>query len=55
MLISVRAISEAELNLAIVRNPLVVNVGTTVMEAIARMSGVRSVCSVDQTTGSQYG
>ena len=54
MLISISAISDAELKLAVVRNPLVVNLDTTVMEAIAQMSGVREVCSVTQTTDSQY-
>ena len=53
MLISVNAISEAELKLAIVRNPLIVTANITFMEAIAQMSGVRSSCSVAQTTGSQ--
>ncbi len=46
MLISVNAMSEAELKLAIVRNPLIVTADTTVTEAIAQMSGVKGVCSV---------
>ena len=42
--------SEAELKLAIVRNPLIVTADTTVREAIALMSGIRGVCSVAETT-----
>lgn len=53
MLIPANSISEAELKSAIVRNPLTVTKETTVMEAIAQMSGVRAVCSVSQATDSQ--
>jgi len=42
-----------ELMSAIIRNPLTVTPNTTVMEVIAQMSGVRTVCAVYQTTHSQ--
>ncbi|MGM3306037.1 GAF domain-containing protein [Anabaena sp. WFMT] len=60
MFIPANAQTQAELRLAIVRNPLVVTPETMVMEAIAmlaagitQMSGVRSVCSVSQATDSK--
>jgi CBS domain-containing protein len=52
MLLPTTALSQTELKSAIVLNPLVVTADTTVLEAIAQMSGVRSVCSVSQTTDS---
>lgn len=42
-------LTQAELKTAIIRNPLVVTPDTSVIEAIAQMSGIRSVCSVFQT------
>jgi PAS domain S-box-containing protein len=53
MLLPTTALSQTELKSAIVRNPLVVTADITFMAAIAQMSGVRSVCSVSQTTDSQ--
>ncbi|MEA5617705.1 GAF domain-containing protein [Cronbergia sp. UHCC 0137] len=53
MLTPINALSETELKLAIVRNPLMVTPDKTVMEAIAQMSGVRAICSVSQATDSQ--
>ncbi|MTJ14864.1 GAF domain-containing protein [Anabaena sp. UHCC 0187] len=53
MLTPINAISEAELKLAIVRNPLIVQSDTTVTEAITLMSGIRRVCSVAETTDNQ--
>jgi signal transduction histidine kinase/CBS domain-containing protein len=38
------SLSRGELSSAIIRNPLVVNPGTTVIEAIAQMSGIRTIC-----------
>ncbi|MBD2295689.1 GAF domain-containing protein [Anabaena sphaerica FACHB-251] len=53
MLTPTCALTPSELKSAIVLNPLIVTPDTTVMEAIAQMSGVRAVCSVSQTTDSQ--
>jgi PAS domain S-box-containing protein len=53
MFISTNVLTQAELQSAIIHNPLVVDPTTTVMEAIAQMSGVRTICSVATTTDSQ--
>ncbi|AFZ57995.1 GAF domain-containing protein [Anabaena cylindrica FACHB-243] len=53
MFVPAKAHTQAELRLAIVRDPLLVTPETTVVEAIAQMSGVRSVCSVSQNTDSK--
>ncbi|MBC1218790.1 response regulator [Nostoc sp. UCD121] len=45
MFISSTALTEADLESAIVRNPLIVSPNTSVMAAIALMSGSRTVCS----------
>ncbi|MEH2307039.1 response regulator [Nostoc sp.] len=45
MFISSTALTEADLESAIVRNPLIVSPSTSVMAAIAQMSGSRTVCS----------
>ncbi|QLE50188.1 response regulator [Nostoc sp. C057] len=45
MFISSTALTEADLESAIVRNPLIVLPSTSVMAAIAQMSGSRTVCS----------
>jgi len=42
-----------ELSAAIIRNPLVVSSETTVMEAIAQMSGLRSSCETTEAASSQ--
>ncbi|MEM9541542.1 MAG: PAS domain-containing protein [Cyanobacteria bacterium P01_E01_bin.42] len=49
MALSVPALTNAELELAIVRDPLVVSPETTVMTAIAEMSGVRLRCNATRT------
>ncbi|WP_341736594.1 GAF domain-containing protein [Microcoleus sp. CAWBG640] len=53
MLTPATALTPAELTSAIVRNPLMVAPDTTVMEAIAQMSGVRTICSTSKTADSQ--
>ncbi|UKO99552.1 EAL domain-containing protein [Nostoc sp. UHCC 0870] len=45
MFISSTALTEADLESAIVRNPLIVSPDTSVVVAIAQMSGIRAVCS----------
>ncbi len=50
MLDPVTVITQSELISAIVRHPLVVNPETTVMEAIASMSGIRVVCAAHEDT-----
>ncbi len=47
------ALTPVELRAAIVQEPLVVPPETTVMEAIAQMSGLRSLCHTTQTADSQ--
>ncbi|MEZ2234252.1 GAF domain-containing protein [Microcoleus sp.] len=53
MLTPATALTPVELTSAIVRNPLMVAPDTTVMEAIAQMSGVRTICSTSKTADSQ--
>jgi len=54
MFIRTTALTPVEqLRAAIVREPLVVSPDTTVMEAIAQMSGVRSLCNTTRTADSQ--
>jgi PAS domain S-box-containing protein len=48
MSLPANTLTPAKLKSAIVRNPLIVTPDTTVMDAIAQMSGVRSVCAVSQ-------
>ncbi|NEQ43548.1 MAG: PAS domain S-box protein [Leptolyngbya sp. SIOISBB] len=50
---SVTTLSRQELQSAIVRDPLVVTPETPVIEAIARMSGLRSQCDSDRNAESQ--
>ncbi|MBD2354452.1 EAL domain-containing protein [Tolypothrix sp. FACHB-123] len=45
MLISTTALTAADLESAIVRNPLIVSPDTSVSAAIAQMSGIRAMCS----------
>jgi signal transduction histidine kinase/CBS domain-containing protein len=51
MLINPTSLTKGELSSAIVRNPLVVSPETTVIEAIAQMSGIRTIC---QTANSAH-
>jgi signal transduction histidine kinase/CBS domain-containing protein len=51
MLINPTSLTQGELSSAIVRNPLVVSPETTVIEAIAQMSGIRTIC---QTVNSAH-
>ncbi|MCL1472215.1 PAS domain S-box protein [Argonema antarcticum] len=53
MFIRTTALTPVELRAAIVREPLVVSPDTTVMEAIAQMSGVRTICPTTKTADSQ--
>ncbi len=53
MLKPATALTPAELTSAIIRNPLMVAPDTTVMEAIAQMSGVRTICSTSKTADRQ--
>ncbi|MEA5577425.1 GAF domain-containing protein [Anabaena sp. UHCC 0451] len=53
MLISTSDPTQTKLMSAIIRQPLIVAANTTVMEVIAQMSGVRTVCAVSHTTHSQ--
>ncbi|WP_341731700.1 PAS domain S-box protein [Microcoleus sp. EPA2] len=53
MLTPATALTPAELTSAIVLNPLMVAPDITVMEAIAQMSGVRTICSTSKTADSQ--
>ncbi len=50
MLNPIQILSQSELISAIVRQPLAVTPNTTVMEAIAYMSGIRVVCSAEKDT-----
>ena len=52
MFFPVSSLTQVELASAIVRNPLVVTPDTTVMEAIAQMSGMRALC---QTSSEAHG
>ena len=47
------ALTPIQLTTAIVRHPLVVSPDTTVMDAIAQMSGVRSLCNTARTADGQ--
>ncbi len=53
MLISTQALTSLELKSAIVRNPLIVKPDTTVMEAIAQMSDVRTICDSTKAINGQ--
>ncbi|MEG3892861.1 PAS domain S-box protein [Microcoleus sp. Z1_A1] len=53
MFIRTTALTPIELRTAIVREPLVVSPDTTVMDAIAQMSGVRSLCNTPRTADGQ--
>ncbi|MBD2446844.1 EAL domain-containing protein [Nostoc sp. FACHB-152] len=53
MLISSTALTEADLELAIVRNPLMVSPDTTVMTVITQMSGIRDVCPSFKATNTE--
>ncbi len=47
------ALTPSELKSAIVRDPLIVKPDTTVIEAIAQMSGMRAICDTTKTTNGQ--
>ncbi|MEH1825526.1 MAG: GAF domain-containing protein [Nostoc sp.] len=47
------ALTSSELKLAIIRHPLIVKPDTTVMDAIAQMSGVRTICETNKTVEMQ--
>ncbi|HLO48946.1 MAG TPA: CBS domain-containing protein, partial [Kamptonema sp.] len=53
MFIRTTALTPVELRSAIVREPLVVSPDTTLREAIAQMSGVRTICNTTKTADSQ--
>jgi PAS domain S-box-containing protein len=53
MFISTSALTTVELTTAIIREPLVVSPDTTVRDAIALMSGVRSLCHTNKTADEQ--
>ncbi|BAY24520.1 multi-sensor hybrid histidine kinase [Calothrix sp. NIES-2100] len=53
MFISSSALTEADLESAIVRNPLIVSPDTSVSEAIAQMSGIRAMCSSSRDTDTE--
>jgi|GEM_PF-599227 diguanylate cyclase (GGDEF)-like protein/PAS domain S-box-containing protein len=46
-------LAQVQLNSAIVRTPLVVSPNTAVMDAIAQMSGIRTLCSAEKEADSQ--
>lgn len=50
MLIQPTALAQADLHAAIIRDPLIVSPNTTVMAAIAEMSGIRTSCLADNIT-----
>jgi signal transduction histidine kinase/CBS domain-containing protein len=50
MLTNPTSLTQGELSSAIVRNPLVVTPETTVVEAIAQMSGIRTICQTANST-----
>lgn len=47
------SLTSSELKLAIIRHPLIVKPDTTVMDAIAQMSGVRTICETNKTVEMQ--
>jgi CBS domain-containing protein len=47
------ALTPIQLSTAIIRHPLVVSPDTTVMDVIAQMSRVRSLCNTARTTDGQ--
>ncbi len=51
MMTPASTLTQIELKSAIVRNPIVVTGETTVMAAIALMSGVRAICAADDAEG----
>lgn len=53
MFISPTALTVADLESAIVRNPLIVSPDTSVIAAIAQMSGIRAVCSSSREVDSE--
>jgi PAS domain S-box-containing protein len=53
MFIRTTALTPIELRTAIVQHPLVVSLDTRVMDAIAQMSGVRSLCNTARTPDGQ--
>ena len=53
MFMRTTALTPIELRTAIVRHPLVVSSDTTVMDAIAQMSSVRSLCNTTRTADGQ--
>ncbi|MEG4352272.1 PAS domain S-box protein [Microcoleus sp. LAD1_D3] len=53
MFIRTTALTPVELRAAIVREPLVVSPDTTVMDAIAQMSGMRAICDAAKTVDGQ--
>ncbi len=53
MFTSVHTLTPVELKFAIVQEPLIVSPETTVMSAIAQMSGVRTLCDTIKTTDGQ--
>ena len=53
MFMRTTALTPIQLTTAIVREPLVVSPDTTVMDAIAQMSGVRSLCNTARTADAQ--
>ncbi|MDF0553338.1 PAS domain S-box protein [Kamptonema sp. UHCC 0994] len=53
MFIRTTALTPVELRSAIVREPLVVSPDTTVRDAIAQMSGVRTICQTTKTADDQ--
>ncbi|MEG4806573.1 PAS domain S-box protein [Microcoleus sp. F8-D3] len=53
MFIRTTALTPVELRAAIVREPLMVSPDTTVMDAIAQMSGVRAICDAAKTVDGQ--
>ncbi len=53
MFTSTTALTPSELKSAIVRDPLIVEPETTVMDAIAKMSGVRTLCETTKSTDRQ--
>jgi diguanylate cyclase (GGDEF)-like protein/PAS domain S-box-containing protein len=53
MFISSTALTEVDLESAIVRNPLIVSPDTSVSVAIAQMSGIRAMCSFSRETDTE--
>ena len=50
---SASILTQSELTSAIVRHPLIVSPDRTVIDAIAKMSGTRTVCSASKAANSQ--